>query len=44
MKAEVGAAGESTVNYDRAAKIFEAMSLADDYPEFLTLPLYEAME
>jgi len=27
-----------------AVGIFEKMSLADEYPEFLTLPLYEAME
>jgi malate synthase len=24
--------------------IFDKMSLTPDYPEFLTLPLYEAME
>ena len=30
--------------YDQAAKIFEQMSLAKEFPEFLTLPLYEAME
>ncbi|MES2771371.1 MAG: malate synthase A [Pseudomonadota bacterium] len=35
-----GAAGET---YDQAALIFERMALAEDYPEFLTLPLYEAM-
>ena len=29
--------------YDQAAGIFEKMALAEDYPEFLTLPLYEAM-
>jgi malate synthase len=38
------AQGEKTATYDQAAKIFEEMSLADNYPEFLTLPLYEAME
>jgi malate synthase len=30
--------------YDQAAEIFAQMSLTPDYPEFLTLPLYEAME
>jgi malate synthase len=40
----VSAQGEKTETYDQAAKIFEEMSLADNYPEFLTLPLYEAME
>ncbi len=44
VKAVVTAAGEDTATYDQAAKIFEEMSLADNYPEFLTLPLYEAME
>ncbi len=44
VKATVTAQGERTEAYDRAAKIFEQMSLADNYPEFLTLPLYEAME
>jgi malate synthase len=44
VKATVTAQGEKTETYDQAAKIFEEMSLADNYPEFLTLPLYEAME
>ena len=44
VKATVTAQGIQTETFDRAATIFEAMSLADDYPEFLTLPLYEAME
>ncbi|MBK8119536.1 MAG: malate synthase A [Sulfuritalea sp.] len=44
VKATVTAQGEKTETYDQAAKIFEEMSLADTYPEFLTLPLYEAME
>ena len=30
--------------YDQAAIIFDKMSLSTNYPEFLTLPLYEAME
>ena len=41
-KATVSAAGEKTETYDQAAGIFEKMSLSPDYPEFLTLPLYEA--
>ena len=44
VKATVSASGEDTATYDQAAVIFEKMSLADEYPEFLTLPLYEAME
>jgi malate synthase len=43
IKATVAASGEATATYDQAAKIFEEMSLADNYPEFLTLPLYETM-
>ena len=44
IKATVSAQGEDTASYDKAAAIFESMSLTPDYPEFLTLPLYEAME
>ncbi len=36
--------GEDPASYERAADIFEKMSLAPDYPEFLTLQLYEAMD
>jgi malate synthase len=31
-------------NYDRAARIFEAMSTSEDFAEFLTLALYEELE
>jgi len=44
VKADVSANGEALATYEQAAKIFEEMSLAKDFPEFLTLPLYEAME
>jgi malate synthase len=44
VKAEVAKQGEDTETYDRAAVIFEQMSLAENFAEFLTLPLYEAME
>ncbi len=43
VKATVTAQGEATATYDQAAEIFDRMSLTPDYPEFLTLPLYEAM-
>ncbi|BBN88617.1 malate synthase A [Azospira sp. I09] len=43
VKATVAAQGEDTATYDQAAVIFDKMSLTPDYPEFLTLPLYEAM-
>ena len=44
MKATVTAQGEDTATYDQAAGIFEKMCVTPDYPEFLTLPLYEAMD
>ncbi len=44
VKATVAAQGEDPATYDQAAGIFETMSLSPDYPEFLTLPLYEAMD
>ena len=44
VKATVVAQGEDTASYEQAAAIFDTMSLAPDYPEFLTLPLYEAMD
>jgi len=43
-KADAAAQSEPLGTYDRAAQIFEQMSLAKEFPEFLTLPLYEAME
>jgi malate synthase len=43
VKAFVVAQGEDTASYDQAAVIFDEMSLTPEYPEFLTLPLYEAM-
>lgn len=43
VKATVTAQGESVVTYEQAAGIFETMSLSEDFAEFLTLPLYEAM-
>ncbi|MDB5799308.1 MAG: malate synthase [Rhodocyclales bacterium] len=44
VKASVGGNGEATGTYDRAAEIFETMSLAEEYPAFLTLPLYEELD
>ncbi|MDR1062558.1 MAG: malate synthase A [Azoarcus sp.] len=43
VKATIAAQGEDTDTYEQAAKIFADMSLTPKYPEFLTLPLYEAM-
>ena len=44
VKQDATAQGEPAGTYDRAAQIFEQMSLAQEFPEFLTLPLYEAMD
>jgi len=44
VKKEAAAAGEPLGTYEQAAKIFEQMSLAKEFPEFLTLALYEAMD
>ncbi|HEY2395601.1 MAG TPA: malate synthase A [Rudaea sp.] len=43
VNADAAAGGEPLGTYEQAAKIFEDMSLAKDFPEFLTLPLYETM-
>ncbi|HEY8011412.1 MAG TPA: malate synthase A [Rudaea sp.] len=43
VKTAVIAQNEAVATYEQAAKIFEEMSLAKAFPEFLTLPLYEAM-
>ena len=42
-KAKGEVEGESG-NYERAARIFEAMSTSEQFPEFLTLALYEELE
>jgi malate synthase len=44
VKAAVSEQGEDTATYDQAAVIFDKMSLSTEYPDFLTLPLYEAMD
>ena len=44
VRAVIAARNEDTATYEQAAKIFAEMSLTPDYPEFLTLPLYEAMQ
>jgi len=44
VKETVTAQGEDVSTFEQAAKIFVDMSLSPEYPEFLTLPLYEAME
>ncbi|MDR1425135.1 MAG: malate synthase A [Azoarcus sp.] len=43
VRQTVAAQGEPDTTYEQAAKIFAKMSLTPDFPEFLTLPLYEEM-
>ena len=38
------AIGPDSANYERAARIFEEMSTSEEFVEFLTLALYEALE
>ncbi len=40
----VAGQGADGASYRRAAALFEEMSLAEDFPEFLTLPLYETLD
>lgn len=44
VKKTITSQGEDASTYEQAAEIFVNMSLSPEYPEFLTLPLYEAME
>ncbi len=41
VRAYVGEAGWNAGKYEQAAKMFEQLSLSDDFVEFLTLPAYE---
>ena len=41
VRAYLGEAGWSAGQYEQAARMFEELSLADEFVEFLTLPAYE---
>ena len=43
IKAEVGEAAFQTEHFIEAAKLFEELSLADDFADFLTNPAYEKL-
>lgn len=43
IKAEVGAEAFQTGNFTEAAQLFEDLSLADDFADFLTNPAYEKL-
>lgn len=44
IRAEIGHAAYETGRYDEARDLFEQVSLAVDFPDFLTLPAYEILE
>jgi len=41
LKAEMGDTPYAATRFDQAAKLFADMSLAEDFPDFLTLPAYD---
>jgi malate synthase len=43
IKAEVGKAEFQTGHFIEAAELFEELSLADDFADFLTNPAYEQL-
>ncbi len=43
MRGQLGDSGFAAGRYDRARALFEDVALSDDFPEFLTLPAYEAL-
>jgi len=44
LRSQGGTLSANLATYYQAAVIFDKMSLTPEYPEFLTLPLYEAMD
>ncbi|MDA2978655.1 MAG: malate synthase A [Actinomycetota bacterium] len=44
IRTEVGHDAYEAGRFDEAKELFERVSLADDFPEFLTLPAYEILE
>ena len=44
VRAYLGEAGWAAGKYEQAAEMFERLSLADEFVEFLTLPAYELIE
>ena len=44
LRAELGAAAYNSGQFDEARMLFETVALADDFPEFLTLPGYEILK
>jgi malate synthase len=40
----VGSARFDSGNFDRGAKLFEEMSVAENFPEFLTVPAYDLLD
>ncbi len=44
MRDEFGSAVYDSSRFDEARSLFESVALADDFPDFLTLPAYEILE
>jgi malate synthase len=44
IRSEIGHGLYEAGRFDEARGLFERVSLADEFPEFLTLPAYEILE
>lgn len=44
IRTEIGHDGYEAGRFDEARQLFERVSLADEFPDFLTLPAYEILE
>jgi malate synthase len=44
IRAEIGHDAYDRYRFDEARQLFEAVALADDFPDFLTLPAYDMLE
>jgi malate synthase len=44
LREELGEATYTAGRFEEARSLFEAVALADEFPEFLTLPGYEILE
>jgi malate synthase len=44
LRGVVGAARFEAGNFEKAASLFEEMSLTGDFPDFLTIPAYDCLD
>jgi malate synthase len=40
----IGSARFDSGNFDRAARLFEEMSVSENFPDFLTVPAYDFLD